>query len=294
MKQYFHGDNKSGPYFEGWYFKCQAQDGSTLALIPAMHIREDGKKSVSLQVITEDTSWWLEYPVSSFAASRDSLEIQVGGNRFSESGLMLDIEREGISLYGAVNFEPLLSLKSGIMGPFRWLTNMECTHSVISMGHSLQGQLELNDRVWNLNRGMGYVEADRGRSFPKEYLWTQCMWEGCSLMLSVDTIPIGKIHFTGCICAIVLNGKEYRIATYRGVRIEHWSSKGAVLLQGKYRLEVQLLNHKAQPLHAPADGDMSRTIHESLCAMVRYRFWQGGELLFDHTDAHAGFEYAMS
>ena len=111
-------------------------------------------------------------------------------------------------------------------------------------------------------------------------------------MVSVAAIPFGKLCFTGCICAIVLNGKEHRIATYRGVRIQSWSSKGAVLVQGKYRLEVQLLDQKSQPLRAPADGDMSRTIHESLCAKVRYRFLQGGELLLDHTDAHAGFEYA--
>lgn len=256
MKQYFYGEKKSGPYFEGWYFKCQAQDGRTLALIPAMHIGEDAKKSVSLQVITEDASWWLEYPVSSFMATTESLRIQIGGNSFSEDGLLLDIEQEGLSLHGRVSFGPLHSLKSDIMGPFRWLSNMECAHNVISMRQSLQGQLELNDGVLDLNGGMGYIEADRGISFPAEYLWTQCMWEGCSLMLSIAVIPLGKLRFTGCICAIVLNGQEYRIATYCGVRIQRWSSKGAVLIQGKYRLEVQLL--------------------------------------IDHTDTHAGFEYAKS
>lgn len=294
MKQYFHGENKSGPYFEGWYFKCQTRDGYSLALIPAMHIREDGKKSASLQVITEDDVWWLEYPASSFTASPDSLRIQISGHSFSEDGLLLDIEREGLSLHGRVSFGPFQFLKSDIMGPFRWLANMECAHSVISMGHSLQGQLELNGRSLDLSGGMGYIEADRGRSFPDAYLWTQCMWEGCSLMLSVATIPFGKLRFTGCICAIVLNGQEYRIATYRGVKIQNWSARGVLLSQGKYRLEVQLLEQKAQTLRAPSSGDMSRTIHESLCAKVRYRFWQDGELLLDHTDAHAGFEYAKS
>lgn len=294
MKQYFYGGNKPGPYFEGWYFKCQTRDGQSFALIPAMHIREDGKKSASLQVITEDDAWWLEYSASLFIATSYSLCIQIGGNTFSEDGLLLDIEQEGLSLHGRVSYGPFQFLQSDIMGPFQWLANMECSHSVISIGHSLQGQLALNGRVLNLNGGMGYIEADRGRSFPTEYLWTQCMWEGCSLMLSIAAIPFGKLRFTGCICAIALNGQEYRIATYRGVRIQRWSSKGAVLIQGKYRLEVQLLDQKAQPLRAPADGDMSRTIHESLCAKVRYRFWRAGELLFDHTDAHAGFEYAKS
>lgn len=112
-------------------------------------------------------------------------------------------------------------------------------------------------------------------------------------MLSIASIPLGRLHFTGCICAIVLDGKEYRLATYQGVRILNWSSKGASLHQGKYRLEVELLGQKAQPLRAPSDGNMSRTIHESLCARVRYRFWQGNELLFDHTDDSASFEHAQ-
>lgn len=292
--KYFHGKNKFGPYFEGWYFKCQTREGHSLALIPAMHIREDGQKSASIQVITENNTWWLEYPISSFTAFPDSLCIQIGGNSFSKGGLLLDIEWEGLSLHGRVRFGHFQSLKSDIMGPFRWLANMECAHSVISMEHSLQGRLDLNGQTLDLNEGTGYIEADRGRSFPTTYLWTQCRWRDCSLMLSIATIPLGKHYFTGCICAVLLHGRAYRIATYRGVRIQKWSSKGAVLIQGKYRLEVQLLDQKARPLRAPLDGEMNRTIHESLRTKVRYCFWHSKELLFDHIDDHAGFEYAKN
>ena len=292
MRKYFHGSNKSGPYFEGWYFKCQTRDGRSLALIPAFHISENGEQSASIQVVTDKQAWYLEYPASAFTASQDSLNIVIGENRFSDAGLHLNVEREGLSLHGVVEFGSLLTLKSDIMGPFQWFANMECAHSVLSMRHVLQGRLEINDSVLDFNEGIGYIEADRGRSFPTTYLWTQCLWDNCSLMLSIATIPLGKLHFTGCICTIVLDGKEYRLATYRGVRIMNWSSNGASLSQGKYRLEVDLLEQKAQPLRAPSDGNMSRTIHESLCARVRYRFWQGDRLLFDHTDNCASFEYA--
>lgn len=236
----------------------------------------------------------MDYPASAFAVSQDSLHIVIGENRFSDAGLHLNVEQKGLSLQGKVEFGPLQILKSDIMGPFQWFANMECAHSVLSMRHTLRGQLEINNDVLDFNGGIGYIEADRGRSFPTTYLWTQCLWDNCSLMLSIATIPLGKIHFTGCICAILLDGKEYHLATYRGVRILNWSSKGASLCQGKYRLEVEFLEQKAQPLRAPSDGNMSRTIHESLCARVRYRFWQGNELLFDHTDDNASFEYAKS
>ena len=89
-------------------------------------------------------------------------------------------------------------------------------------------------------------------------------------------------------------GREYRLATYRGARIETCSSSGAVIRQGKYRLEAELLNEKRQALRAPVEGRMERTIHESLCAEVRYRFWRGNDLLFQHTDPRASFEYSSA
>lgn len=292
MKQFFHGEDKTGPYFEGWYFKCQTKDGYSLALIPAMHISGDGMKSASIQVVMEDDAQWVEYPSSSFVVSRDSADIRIGENLFFETGLLVNMESKGFSLHGEVMFGPFHSLKSDIMGPFRWLANMECTHCVISMGHSLHGKLELNGRILDLDGGTGYIESDRGRSFPNAYLWTQCIWENCSLMLSVATIPLRKFHFTGCICAIVLNGAEYRIATYRGAKIVNWSDRGALIIQGKYKIEIELLEQCTQMLRAPSDGIMDRIIHESLCAKVRFRFWREGELLFDHMDTHAGFEYS--
>ena len=127
------------------------------------------------------------------------------------------------------------------------------------------------------------------------YLWTQCVWQEASLdslMLSVATIPMAGVRFTGCICAVVDRGREYRLATYRGARVERWSGSGAAIRQGKYRLTAELMEGRRCPLRAPAEGVMGRMVHESLRSTVRYRFWEGETLLLDHTDRCAGFEYA--
>ena len=113
-------------------------------------------------------------------------------------------------------------------------------------------------------------------------------------MLAIATIPLPVGSFTGCICSVLYRGREYRLATYRGVKIEAWSSTGAVIRQGQSRLEVELLNERRQALRAPVEGRMERTIHESLCAEVRYRFWHGDHLLFQHTDSNASFEYSSA
>lgn len=294
MRKYFYGQNPPSPYFEGWYFKMQSGNGQMVALIAAIHIQKNGHKSASVQIISETHSWWVEYPADQFFACEDCFFMQIGENTFSEQGICLSVQNNGLSLHGSVSFNSLLTIRSDIMGPFRWLSNMECSHSVISMRHGLKGHLILNGEILNFDNGLGYIESDRGRSFPENYLWTQGCWEETSIMLSIATIPISRIRFTGCICAVVHNGKEYRIATYKGARVVQWSKDCAVVKQGKYRLEVKLLKHSAQPLRAPADGDMCRAVHESLSATVQYCLWNRDRLILEKICNTAGYEHSCS
>ena len=291
----FHGANRTSTYFEGWYFKHQAPRGQALALIPAFHIDSAGRRSASLQVLSNHGAWWLEYPDTQFQAAQKQLQIQIGPSVFSSRGIALQVKQDGLSLHGTLRYGPFAALQSDIMGPFRLFGGMQCSHGVISMGHALDGTLCLNGESIDFLGGTGYIETDRGRSFPDAYLWTQCAWDGPesgSLMLASATIPLPVGGFTGCICAVIYHGREYRLATYRGAKMEQWSPSGAVIRQGAYRLEATLLNARKLPLRAPAEGRMARTIHESLCAEVRYRFWHGKDLLFQHTDRNASFEYS--
>ena len=285
-------DEKRGPYFAGWYLKHQTASGNALALIPAMHIDAAGRRSASLQVIAGGQAWWIEYPDSEFHAGDKPFLIQLGQNIFSCEGIQLSIEQAGLSLQGALRYGPFIVLNSDIMGPFRFFPGMECCHGILSMGHTLKGALSLNGERLDFSGGRGYIETDRGRSFPRAYLWTQCLWPGGSLMLSIADIPLPVGHFTGCICAVIHQGREYRLASYWGLRILHWSPEGAEISQGKYRLAVQLLEEQGCLLRAPKLGTMERCVRESLKAKVRYSFWRGETLLFSRTDDNASFEYA--
>lgn len=292
--KFFHGEGKRGPYFEGWYFRHQAPDGAALALIPALHIDADGRRTSSIQVISDQGTWTADFPGAAFQASQGVFQVWLGGNLFNRKGVWLDLHAPGLTLRGEVRYGPFTPLKSDIMGPFRFLPAMECSHGVLSMGHRLEGALTLNGRALVFDGGTGYVETDRGRSFPRSYLWTQCAWRdgrSNSLMLSIADIPVPGGRFTGCICAVLHGGREYRLATYQGVKVRRWSETGARIAQGAYQLDVELLEGQGRPLWAPVEGQMSRTIHESLRAAVRYRFWAGDRLLFDHVDDAASFEF---
>ncbi len=292
--KYFHGMKRSGRYFEGWYLKHQNRHGQSLALIPAFHINDAGHRSASLQVIANGGAWWLEYPEAQFQAASNQFQVRLGESRFSHQGIVLNIDQDGLLLHGTLRYGPFTAIQSDIMGPFSLFAGMQCSHGVISMGHSLEGVLNLNEEMVDFSDGTGYIESDRGRSFPNSYLWTQCVWDAPqngSLMLAIASIPLPVGSFTGCICAIIHHGWEYRLATYQGARIIEWSPNGATIQQGRYRLTVELLEEQSRPLRAPVEGSMKRTIHESLCATVRYRFWIGKDILFQHIDRYASFEY---
>ena len=104
------------------------------------------------------------------------------------------------------------------MGPFHYIPFMQYKHSVISMKHIVNGTLTINNENYVFKNDLGYIEGDRGFSFPKQYAWTHCFFNDGSLMLSVADIPFGLFHFTGSISVILLNDKEYRFATYLGAK----------------------------------------------------------------------------
>ena len=215
----------------------------------------------------------------------------LGENRFEKNGLYLSIKTPDCTAEGSLKFDPFTPVRSHIMGPFRFVPFLECRHDVRSLYHTVTGAITVNGVRYDFDRADGYIEGDRGRSFPRHYLWTHCFFEKNSLMLSVADIPFGILRFTGVLCSVWWEGKEYRLATYRGARVKEIGQGKAVICQGDMELTVQLLEKHAHPLYAPAHGAMTRTIRESASCVASYTFRRGGETLFSFTSDRASFEY---
>src|SRR5699024_6028111 len=120
---------------------------------------------------------------------------------------------------GLGSFQPIETTLSQptIMGPFGYLPSMECYHGIVSMNHSLTGNLTINGLTVRFSGGKGYIERDWGTSFPEKYIWVQSNHfeeEKTSLLFSIATIPYHITSFEGFIAVFHLNGKEYRFATY--------------------------------------------------------------------------------
>lgn len=276
--------------FYGWYLKCQS-DTQTLAMIPAVH-QAGRKRTCSIQIITNDGVWIKTFPGNAF--HRVAGTISIGENRFGEHGIRLAVDTPQLRVRGKLHFGSLSPLKYDIMGPFGLMPFLECRHSVWSMRHPVWGKVCVNNQEYLFQNAWGYWEGDCGRSFPKEYAWTQCCFPGGSLMLSVADIPIAGFHFTGIIGIVLWQGREYRFATYLGARVVKRRNGILRVVQGDMELEARLLETTEHPLKAPSKGNMKRTIHESPCCRTFYRFQKADYTIFAFETKVASFEYEYS
>lgn len=274
-------------YFCGWYFRCQSEQ-QTLAVIPSVH-RTKESKFCTIQLITDTQSFQAPFPYSDF--QKQHSQICIAGNRFGKEGITLDIQTPELCASGSVRFGPFTPIKYDIMGPFRWVPFMQCRHSVYSMRHSVDGTLFINGTPFVFHDAIGYVEGDRGYSFPCKYTWTQCSFPDGALMLSIADIPFGCYHFTGVIGIILLRGKEYRLATYLGAKAVKLDSDEIIVQQGHFRLSVKPQELFGHPLCAPLGGAMVRTIHEHPACRVFYHFDENGTTLLELDAPNAAFEY---
>lgn len=264
-------------YFEGYYFKHQQKGpgGRTLCIIVGY-----ADKERFIQIITEDFSAKVPF---------------TNENYFSENGIRLNIKTPQLTLTGRIGYWNLTPIKYDIMGPFRHLP-MECRHGIVSMYHRLDGKVRLNGEVIDFTNGIGYLENDSGRSFPSSYIWIQAndfSKPGCSVMASVARIPFCGMHFRGCICVVKYEGREYRLATYLGVRVVLCTKNRIILKQGKYLLEIRVKNQNGRRLRAPVNGEMSRMIWETTACPAEFTFYINGKCRFSLRTERASFECEM-
>ena len=275
-------------FFEGWYFKQRGHD-CAIALIPALHSDKNGTLS-SLQIVSNEETHNVIFSKEMLLYKRKEPRIKLGKSLFSSEGVHVDVSTKDVELFGNLHFGPFLRPHYDIMGPYHYLPFMMCRHSIFSMSHTVCGELTLNGNKMDFDGGNGYIEGDRGHSFPTRYLWTQCGFDDGSLMLSVADIPFLGRCFTGVICIIIIGGREYRLATYLGASVFFIGKGIAVVRQGKYTLMVQQISEACNLLAAPVYGSMSRIIRESLSCSAYYFFSNDNEILLDFVSEHASFE----
>ena len=156
-------------------------------------------------------------------------------------------------------------------------------------------RLKKGDFKKKTKNGLTYqIWFERSRYNYIDYLWMQCndFPSACSIMISIAHIPFCGSSFRGCICAIVYQGREYRLATYRGVKVQAFTPEHICLSQGSLLLELDITSpHTGHPLRAPQCGKMSSTIRESCNVHLQARLWERGKAIFSLQSDHAAYEF---
>ena len=279
--------------FEGYYVK--ACDGvNSVAVIFGCN---KGKGSTSfIQVVTKDGSFNIDFEYAKYSASEKPFCVTVGENFACEKEMVLSTKE----ISGRLRFGKFCPLKYDIMGYFKYFPFMECKHKVVSMHHTVSGQLAIGGRTYNFENAHGYIEGDCGHSFPQKYFWTQCgnfptgQYLPVSVMASAARIPYLGLRFLGTTCVVQIGQKQYRLATYLGARIKTFGLAALVITQGRKLLKITAAepHTAAHPLAAPAKGKMNRIIKENIAATVNYKFSIGKKVIFDITSDRAAFEYS--
>lgn len=288
-------------YFEGWYFKC-ATEKETLAVIVGS--TQGIQPTAFIQVLSSKDlkSYYMTYDIASYFYRKAPFHIQIEENVFTSTYMKLSIREETLILEGNIKFKSLTPLpckvwKRGLMGPFAYLPFMECYHDVLSMHHTVEGKICLNDTVYNLNGGIGYIERDWGNSFPSDYIWIQCnhfRQESLSFMLAIAKIPFLGASFTGILCVLSIKGKTRLFTTYMGTSLQSFKDQEnalyVTLKQGKESIQVKVNKKEGSILKAPNKGAMLREINEALGSSMELNIFYDDELKVSEKGVNVGLE----
>lgn len=299
---HYHGWGLKKRFFEGWYYKLvSADERHAMAIIPGISMPENGESQAFIQVMDGKAcqSVFHRFDATSFQASSDKFEVKLGENYFSGEKITLDLPGlNGEIFFQNTNVWPKMLGAPGIMGWYSFVPFMECNHGVVSLHHTLLGNLwRPGGEQLDFSGGKGYIEKDWGRSFPRAYVWMQCnhfdTHERASLLASVAHIPWLNSYFIGFISGFWLDGRLFKFATYTGAR-KYLKINGqqVEMIFKSPSLELRILAEQAAgtPLKSPISGEMTGKVQESLQARLQVELLQKGKRIFEGNGRNAGLE----
>jgi len=301
----FQGSLRKRGYFEGWYLKHVSADlQNVLAFIPGISLSAEPHAFIQVINGISGKTLYFSYELDSFSWDRRSFTVRIGNSVFSDRFSSIDISQDNHEINGMLEYSgitpyPKTVFSPGIMGWYSFVPFMECNHGVVSMHHSIEGELVIDSSTVDFTGGTGYIEKDWGTSFPQSWIWLQCnTFEGkpASLMLSIAKIPWVRKFFIGFISFLNVDGKLYSFSTYNGSDIDsvQWDSTGELrvgLSNREHHLEITVFSESFGSLKAPRLGTMERFIRESLDSRVSVKLYnRRGTVLFSGEGTRAGFE----
>jgi hypothetical protein len=300
----FQGKYKKKRYFEGWYFRIiDAKAEQVFSIIPGISIGQwDTHAFIQVLDMNNKVSYF-RYDINDFEFNENKFEIMVGENYFSKSRIRLNLVGNDLCLQGDLYFCNILEFPRtcwhpGVMGPFLYIPGMECYHDIINIQHDIIGHLKISGKPVDFTGGIGYVEKDWGRSMPQTWVWVQCNHfqpDNVSISLNVGKIPFLCGSFIGFISMFRYKDRIFMFTTYTGAKIRklfHSDNKLRIIIKDcRFRLDLSITHSEGGVIKAPVNGQMSRSITESVDAVIKLRFSdRSGRILYEGIGTNGGLE----
>jgi tocopherol cyclase len=301
----YHGWGKSKRYFEGWYYKIiNEKEDKAFAIIPGVAMDENENKHAFIQVLDGKKlkSEYFKFDFDHFLADSNNFQISIKNNQFSNNRIYLDIP----TINGNLNFSeqvpwPKKWYSPGIMGPYSFIPFMECNHGILSMDHSIDGKLNVNEHIIDFAKGKGYIEKDWGKSFPSAYIWMQSNHfnnQKVSIKTSIAKIPWLSGSFIGFICGLWVNNELIQFTTYNKTQLKKvFADKNKVdivMSNQQYKIEIIAHCRASTSLASPISGFMDGRINESMTAKIEIKLTDNSnnKIIFEDIGRNAGLEVA--
>ncbi|NND31486.1 MAG: hypothetical protein HKN76_02765, partial [Saprospiraceae bacterium] len=152
----FQGWGKKSNYFEGWYYKIVTADQRhAYAIIPGIALHH-GDRHAFIQTMDgiAKTAEYTRFDLSAFDPNAQMFAVSIGDNKFSSSDISIDLPH----IQGRLSFKNLQNYNGsifspGIMGWYSFVPFMQCYHGLVSIGHKIEGQMQIRDKVVDFTGG---------------------------------------------------------------------------------------------------------------------------------------------
>lgn len=284
----FRGQGLTKPYFEGWYVKTlDADNDLSIALIPGIAHFDKDESFVQYNIIYKGQTFSgkITFERKEFDVVGNPQTILLPKFLLNEKGVRGSLSDGNNRLVFDLDFglfTPISQtvISPSIMGPFEY-ASMPCSHDVISMKHHVKGTVIINGKRITVQNGIGYMEKDRGRTFPKNYVWAQANDfnenNKASFFVSVARIQKTPLDFIGNIAIFHDGHEEHRFASYLGTRVkvevdDYKNSYTVILKNLTKQLEVTVTLSNQMTLLAPMNDTMDYTIKETIKSHIVVQF----------------------
>ena len=224
----FHTNLKRRRFFECWEHKLISNDGQDILIVIGVLIL--GKDRLCYNEIIDGktgANYLVKYPIDQYKPSKTSMECQYATTRFSKEGIDLSIKNDTLSINGKITFGefkafPSSKLSPGLMGYFSFIPFMESYFKLVSLHHSINGKITINDKIYNFDKGSSYIEKGWGKKFPDSWLMIHCNTftePDTSFFVTFSPVKIIGTTIIGIQCFIMYNNEIINFSTYNNGKI---------------------------------------------------------------------------